>query len=162
MKCFRHPIGEGFIFKAALAFDVLLWLFSLPGLLRVHTMPTLLKRLTAGKREKARRGMNLKDAVGTVTRICNLRPFRTRVFPKLCLRQSLALYRTLNQMGYPVEIHFGVRKNDNNIIGHSWVTIDGKPVADTTDSAIFKVAYSYPERCGEIVTSQKASVLGKG
>jgi hypothetical protein len=46
-------------------------------------------------------------------------------------------------MGYPVEIHFGVRKDDKTLSGHSWVTMEGKPVADTTYSGIFKAVYSH-------------------
>ncbi len=59
MNHFRRPIRERFLFKAVLALDVVLWLFSLPALLRVHTMPTLLKRLAAGKKQKqARTNLN--------------------------------------------------------------------------------------------------------
>jgi hypothetical protein len=134
-------MGVRFLFKAGLALNVVFWLFFLPALLHVHTIPTLLKRLAAGKKTQAR--ISLNDAVGIVTRICNLRPFRARVFPKLCLRQSLALYRTLTQMGYPVEIHFGVRKDDKTLSGHSWVTLRGEAVADTTYSGIFKAVYSH-------------------
>jgi hypothetical protein len=142
MNYFRRSIRERFFFKAALALNVLIWLFSLPALLHVHTIPTLLKRLAGGKKKQAR--IDLNDAVGIVTRICNLRPFRARVFPKLCLRQSLALYRTLTQMGYPVEIHFGVRKDDKTLSGHSWVTLRGEAVADTAPNVIFEAVYSYP------------------
>jgi Transglutaminase-like superfamily len=144
MNHFRHSIREDFLFKAGLALNVLIWLFTLPALLHVHTIPKLLKRLAAGRKEQSRSTVNFNDAVGIVTRICNLRPFRARIFPKLCLRQSLALYRTLTQMGYPVQIHFGVRKNDKTFSGHSWVTLRGEAVADTTQSGIFKAVYSYP------------------
>ena len=75
--------------------------------------------------------------------VCNLRPFRSRLFPKRCLRQSLALYRTLLRLGYPLRIHFGVRKDGNAFIGHSWVTIDGDSVADPTPSALFRTVYSH-------------------
>ena len=161
MNHFRRPIPERFFFKAVLALDVVLWLFSLPALLRVHTIPTLLERLTVGKKEKAPPAVNLNDAVGIVTRICNLRPFRARVFPKLCLRQSLALYRTLTQMGYPVEIHFGVRKEDKTLSGHSWVTLRGEAVADTAQSGIFKAVYSYPA-ARRAFSESESKILMKG
>ena len=143
MNRIRHVMRVPFIFKAGLALEVVFWLFSLPALLRVHTIPSLLKHLTASKEEQVRPTVNLTDAVEIIIRICNLRPFRSRFFPKLCLRQSLTLYRTLRQMGYPVEIHFGVRKDDKTISGHSWVTLAGKAVADTAPSGIFKTVYSY-------------------
>jgi hypothetical protein len=161
MNYFRRSIRERFFFKAALALNVLIWLFSLPALLHAHTIPTLLERLTVGKKKKARPAVNLNDAVGIVTRICNLRPFRARVFPKLCLRQSLALYRTLTQMGYPVEIHFGVRKEDKTLSGHSWVTLGGEAVADTAPNGIFKAVYSYPA-AGRAFSESENKILMKG
>ena len=39
----------------------------------------------------------------------------------------------------------GVRKDDKNFQGHSWVTIHGESVADTVPDGHFKVVYSYPE-----------------
>lgn len=88
--------------------------------------------------------MELREVIGIATRVCNLRAFRSRFFPRRCLRQSLALYRTLCQMGYAVEIHFGVMKDSKNFHGHSWVTMQGEPVADTARSDIFRIVYSYP------------------
>jgi hypothetical protein len=130
--------------KGILALDLVLWLFWMPLILRIHTIPTLLKRLAPGEKHKDKTPIELKDAVGIVTRICNLRVFRPPFFSKLCLRQSLALYRTLTQMGYPVEIHFGVRKDDKTLSGHSWVTLKGEVVADTAQTGIFKAVYTYP------------------
>jgi Transglutaminase-like superfamily len=142
MSIVRYP--SCFLSKALLASDLLLWLFWLPVTLRIHTLPILLKRGARNKRHKEK--MPLKDAVGIVTRICNLRPFRSRIFPRRCLRQSLALYRTLSQMGYPIEIHFGIHKDGDDLQGHSWVTIQGKPLADRTGMEIFKSVYSHPQR----------------
>ena len=131
------------LLKAALAANLVLWLFWLPVMLRLHTVPVLLKRLAECKRHKSRKPMELREVIGIATRVCNLRPFRSRFFPKLCLRQSLTLYRTLSQMGYPVEIHFGALMDGEDLYGHSWVTMHGEPLADTARSGIFKVVYSY-------------------
>jgi hypothetical protein len=139
----RYSIREHFLFKAGLALDLLFWLLSLPALLHVHTIPSLLKHLTARKKQQARPVPNLNVAVGIVIRVCNLRVFHARLFPKTCLRQSLTLYRTLSRMGYPVQIHFGVINNENGFQAHSWVTVEGETVADTARSGIFKVVYSY-------------------
>ena len=138
----RDPIL--FLAKALLALDLVLWLCWLPVMLRVHTIPMLLNRLARSEKHIRRTPMGLRDVVGIVTRICNLRPFRSRFFPKVCLRQSLTLYRTLSQMGYPVEIHFGALKDGEDLYGHSWVTMHGEPLADTARSGVFKVVYSYP------------------
>jgi len=146
----RHPIR--FLSKAMLALDIVLWFLWLLVMLRIHSIPMLLKGL-ARKNRRREASMRLGDVIGIVTHISSLRLFRSRFFPKLCLRQSLALYRTLTQMGYPVKIHFGARKDGEDLHGHSWVTLHGEPVADTAPNEIFKVLYSYPlgwERDGEI------------
>jgi hypothetical protein len=139
----RHPIRERFLSKAMFASDLVLWLVWLPAALRIYTIPRLLERLAQSRRNDASNSMNLNEAVKIATRICNLRPFRSRFFPQRCLRQSLTLYRTLTRMGYPVELHFGVYKNGEKLRGHSWVTIEGKPVAEGTRTEIFKSIYSY-------------------
>ena len=142
-NCLRHPTREHFVLKAALALDLFLWLWWLPIILQISTIPVLLKRLSGAAKYKGKPVVELQAAAGIVMRICHLRPFRSRIFPKQCLRQSLTLYRTLTRMGYPVEIHFGVLKDEKNFRGHSWVTIEREPVADTTQSGIFNVVYSY-------------------
>jgi hypothetical protein len=138
----REPVL--FLEKALLALDLVLWLFWLPVMLRLNSVPSLLKRLAESKKQLRKTPMELREVVGIATRVCNLRPFRSRFFPKLCLRQSLTLYRTLSQMGYRVEIHFGALKAGEDLYGHSWVALHGEPLADTARSEIFKVVYSYP------------------
>ena len=147
INCLRHPIREHFVLKAALALDLFLWLWCLPVILQIYTIPVLLKRLSGRTKYKGKPVLELQAAAGIGMRICHLRPFRSRIFPKQCLRQSLTLYRTLTRMGYPVEIHFGVLKDEENFRGHSWVTIEGEPVADTTQSGIFRVVYSFSSAC---------------
>lgn len=116
----------------------------LPILFRIYTLSALLRRLTpASGREKKDTALELEDAVQIVVRICNLRLFRSRMFPRLCLRQSLTLYRTLTRLGYPCEIHFGIQKERTDLFGHSWVTMRGRSVADTAHGDMYKVVYSY-------------------
>jgi hypothetical protein len=76
--------------------------------------------------------------------LCHLRVFRLPRFPRACLRQSMALYRVLTRRGYPVEIHFGIHKDRDVLQGHSWVTLDGRSIADGTQTEAFKRVYSYP------------------
>jgi hypothetical protein len=158
ISCLLHPVRERFLSKAVLALNLVLWLFWMPVMLRIHTIPMLLKRLARGEKHVSKMPMELKDAVGIVTRICNLRPFCSRFFPKQCLRRSLTLYRTLTRIGHPVEIHFGVLKDEKNFTGHSWVTIAGQPVADTTRSARFKVVYSYSSPHPILVSSDRPEI----
>jgi hypothetical protein len=145
INCLRHPIREHFLAKAVLGSELLLWLVWLPVMLRIQAIPIVLKHLALSEARVKKTPLELGEVIGIVTRVCNLRVFRSRAFPKLCLRQSLTLYRTLSQMGYPVEIHLGVMKDDKNFHGHSWVTMDGEPLADTAPVGQFKVVYSYPE-----------------
>jgi hypothetical protein len=148
MMCIAHPIRERFVSKALLAFRLILWLFWLPAVLRIHTIPRLLNRLARSRKSHRLGALDMMDAVRIIKGICNLRLFRSTVFPRQCLRQSLALYRTLTQLGYPVAIHFGILKNKDAFEGHSWVTVEGEPVADTAPGATFKPIYSYPPDCG--------------
>jgi hypothetical protein len=76
--------------------------------------------------------------------LCRLPLFRAPLFPRACLRQSLALYYALSRRGYAVTIHFGVRKDEDVLQGHSWVTVQGRPVAEHTPVEAFHVVYAYP------------------
>jgi Transglutaminase-like superfamily len=86
----------------------------------------------------------MERAVEIVVRVCRLGLFHVPVFPRACLTQSLTLYRTLRRMGYSAEIHFGIRKDGKDLRGHSWVTLEGKPVGDRTRTGVFAAVYSYP------------------
>lgn len=47
-----------------------------------------------------------------------------------CLLRSVMLTRMLKRKGLPVEIKFGVKKNNDAFQAHSWVEFDGVPVND--------------------------------
>ena len=170
INCLRYPIRERFLSKAALALDLFLWLWWLPVMLRIYTVPVLLKRLSRRTKYKGKPVIEREEAIRVVTLVCNLRPFRSRIFPKRCLRQSLTLYRTLSQMGCPVEIHFGVMGDEKSLHGHSWVTIEGNPVADTVRGGLFKAVYSHSSNYSplaasdgrKIKTSKNVAVLNRG
>ena len=87
--------------------------------------------------------MDLENTLAVVTTVCQFRLFRFPLFPRACLRQSLTMYRVLTAMGYPVMIHFGVRKQGAAFVGHSWVTLNGRPLAER-GSPEFTAVYSYP------------------
>ena len=142
MKPRKLPVR---LFQLWLAARLGVWLCVLPVLLRLHTLPVLLHRLTPVRgQRKSKSPLELNQAVRVVVRLCQLPLFRWRVFPRACLRQALTLYRVLIRMGYPVAIHFGVQKDEQVLHGHSWVTIGGKPVAERTRTEIFTIVYSYP------------------
>ena len=127
-----------------LAIQVVVLLCQLPVLLRLYALPTLLHRLTPPDSNiMAASDVKRDRAVRVVLRVCQFRLFRTRLFPLACLRQSLTLYYTLTRLGYPVMIHFGVRKGKEELRGHSWVTVKGMPMAEGGESSAYRIVYSY-------------------
>jgi hypothetical protein len=146
------------VLKAWLVLRVAGWLCILPMLLKIYSLPGLLERLSRkgrGNREYTgktvnlalphrKRNIEMERVVRIVVRVCRLRLFRLAIFPRPCLRQSLALYRMLNSMNYPVEFHLGVSKRTGEVLAHSWVTFEGRPISDNGGNDIFKIVYSYP------------------
>jgi Transglutaminase-like superfamily len=121
------------------------WLCSLPLLLRLFSLPVLLRCLTVAKVPRRRQHLpDIDFIVKVVRRIAHLRPFTGRLFPRACLRQSLVLYRILTHGGYPAKIHIGVLKDGAGIGGHSWVTLHGKALGEPIPLAAFSTLYSYP------------------
>ena len=121
------------------------WLCELPVLLPVLPLPALLRRITAhAPHETPADGVLPPDVVADVAvHVCRLPMFRVRPFPRACLRQSLVLFRALTTMGYPATIHFGVRKEGQAVEGHSWVTLYGRPVAESGSVDAFAALYSF-------------------
>ena len=127
-----------------LAARVGLFLCSLPLRVRRQALPLMLQRLTSATgRPIAGRAMEPGRVVQIVRRVCRLGVFGLPVFPKLCLRQSLALFRFLSRMGYPVEIHFGVQKDGRNLGGHSWVVLHGRTLGERSPAEEFRTIYSH-------------------
>jgi hypothetical protein len=108
-----------------------LWLAVLPMRLHRSTLPQLLHRLTPRHAGAQRSSPQERDlVVRLVVRLCRWRCFRGRLFPRLCVRQSLALYYVLARLGEPVVLHIGVSKKGETLRGHSWVTVGGAPVTE--------------------------------
>lgn len=108
-----------------------LWLAVLPMRLHWHTLPKFLQCLTPRHARAQRPSPQERDmVVRLVVRLCRWRCFRGRLFPRLCVRQSLALYYVLARLGEPVTLHIGVSKKGETLLGHSWVTVGGAPVAE--------------------------------
>jgi Transglutaminase-like superfamily len=136
------------------------WLCLLPTIIRLHPLSVILQRFAQIRRQPNKRNpLEMDRAVQIVVRICRLGLFHLPLFPRACLRQSLALYRTLCRMGYSAEIHFGIRKDGKDLRGHSWVTIEGQPVADRTRTGIFAVVYSYPPISRAAISDDTSDLL---
>jgi Transglutaminase-like superfamily len=107
------------------------WLTVLPIRLHRHSLPGLLQRLTPRRPCLQRSSPLERDVVvRLVMRLCRWRCFRGRLFPRLCVRQSLALYHVLAWLGEPVVLHVGVSKKGKTLRGHSWVTVGGAPLGE--------------------------------
>ena len=128
------------------AMQVMVLLCRMPVLLRLYALPTLLDRMTdPNANARPAPGAEKRDrAVRVVLQVCQLRLFRSRLFPRTCLRQALALYSTLTSLGYTVSIHFGILREGEELRGHSWVTVKGMPVVERQDSSVYRIVYSYP------------------
>jgi hypothetical protein len=124
MRQMPAPKRGGGPIQIRLAIRVGLWMCLLPLRLRVYPLPVLLHSLTRSRRTHSR-NIDMEQAVRTVVHLCRLGLFRLPIFPRLCLRQALALHYVLTRLGYPAEIHFGVRKAGGDLHGHSWVTVQG-------------------------------------
>lgn len=120
------------------------WLCLLPILLRTRSLTHLLQRIGEPSGDQKRGRLEIELILQVVLRLCKLPLFRLPLFPRSCLLQSLALYYGLTREGYPARIHFGIRKEEGELLGHSWVTLQGKPVAERIRIGAFSPAYSYP------------------
>lgn len=108
---------------------------SLPRLCRYASARV---RFSSGRLEPSR-------VIAIVHRVSGAPLFLLPVFPRTCMRRSLALYRELTRMGYGAAIHFGVRCAGTELEGHSWVTLNGAPIGEPHSLEPLSVAYSYPD-----------------
>lgn len=121
-----------------------LFLCSLPLRVRRQALPILLRRLASSRRPSGGFSrLDPKRAAQIVGRVSRLPVFTLPVFPKSCLRQSLALFHFLSGMGHPVEIHFGVHKDGTALGGHSWVSLGGHALGEREPAGEFRRIYSY-------------------
>ncbi len=138
------------------------WLCRVSILLRWRPLPVLLAHLIpAPRRRPGRHPLALDDAVRLVVWLCRQRCFRGPPFPRACLRQALTLAYVLPRLGYAVELHFGIRKERDALYGHSWVTVQGHPVAESSRTAAFHVVYSYPVS-SDLAGGQTAHPVSQG
>jgi hypothetical protein len=111
----------------------------------VHSLPQLLQHLTPVRgRAPCPDPLEMDQAVRIVRRICQLRCFRGQLFRRAYVPQALVLYRILTRLGYPIAIHFGVYRVGEPLRGHSWVTVDGRPVAGRMPPETFQAIDTFP------------------
>ncbi|MBE0428991.1 MAG: lasso peptide biosynthesis B2 protein [Thermoleophilia bacterium] len=125
--------------------QIFLMLIFLPRRIRRQSLPDLLAGIDPGVAPGARDEAKLRKTAGFADSLLKYRPFQR--YGK-CLMRSLVLFRFLRLQGWPVEIHFGVRRTDGHradITGHSWLVLDGAPfLEDEHQQNSFAKTYSYP------------------
>jgi hypothetical protein len=121
-------------------------LILLPRQIRRQSLPDLLRRLDPGVSPGQRDETLLRITAGFADSL-----LRYRIFQRYgkCLLRSLILFRFLRRQGWPVEIHFGVRKTTGDltdITGHSWLVLDGEPfLEDESQHDSFATTMCYPK-----------------
>lgn len=67
-----------------------------------------------------------------------------------CMPRSLILFHFLSGWGYPVCIHFGVRRQGRALAGHAWVDLAGEPIGEAANPyTLYRTTYSYPSTSTE-------------
>jgi hypothetical protein len=136
--------GRNFM-ECVFAARVALWLCVLPVRIRMCSLPVLLRKIAKSKARKSGSKPSLRRSIDVAVRVCNLRVFSLPCFPRACLKQSLVLYRELTRLRCPAVIHFGVQMQGQALTGHSWVTVDGNPVAEPGPVTAYSKTYSFPD-----------------
>jgi hypothetical protein len=127
-----------------LAARVGVWVCALPVRLRGRRFTALLRDEAAVSRVRHVSRAEVDGMVQVVLRVCRLPLFATRVFPRSCLRESLAVYHVVRRSGYPACLHLGVQKDHDSLTAHSWVTLQGEPLIPASADPRFRTIYSYP------------------
>jgi len=125
-----------------------LWILLVTILLRLAPLPRMMKILSPSKISRRRFPRH---------KLVNFSSFwlgRGRAFlQRSCLKRSLVLYRYLNLQGEPARFCIGVRKEDGELRGHSWIMLHGQPLFPE-DDLDYKLIFQYPAPGGWIFPRQ--------
>ena len=118
----------------------MMWLLAKVILLqRMLSLPTLVRAFDAEPGQRAP-SVSLRRLVW-LSRALLVRTHRA----DFCLPQSLVLFHFLRKWGEPVQIHFGVRRSGDALVGHAWLTLAGRPVVEARDpKSVYATTFSYP------------------
>lgn len=118
------------------------WIALVTLLLRMVSLPGLMRIIMPRKISKKK---------WPRSKIVNFASFwlgRERAFyQRSCLKRSLILLHYLNKQSDPAQFIIGVRKEQGELRGHSWIMIRGKPLFDDEDMN-YKIIYRFPEGDG--------------
>jgi hypothetical protein len=63
-----------------------------------------------------------------------------------CLSRSLVLYYFVTRYGFPVQVHCGVRRVGENLEGHMWLSLQGKPFLERGNPfQKYAITFSFPD-----------------
>jgi hypothetical protein len=133
------------------------WSLFLPLLKRLVPLQTLARAMWTDPRWG--RSPKLEcDIVRFSFVLARLRPPR---FRSNCLERSLLAYRFLAQASADPHLVIAVSAAEDSLIGHAWVTIDGRPVHDSTaDTSQFVSIAEFGPRGLLLEGSREATVSG--
>jgi Transglutaminase-like superfamily len=106
------------------------WSLVLPILKYVLPLPTLV-RLMSSRGAGARQHEREEQVVVLARGLSRVRPLP---FRDNCLERSLLAYRFLSRANAEPSLVVGVRREEDSVVGHVWVTLDGEPVDETSSS----------------------------
>jgi hypothetical protein len=133
------------------------WTLSTPLLFKALPLPAFMKIVTPRPRTPGSLPENRErfELINTyITVILKRNPDN---IGRMCLRRSLVLYRYIRLSGVPAQFCLGVKKDQDGLIGHAWVEIDGNHYLDYQEDKEYFVTFSYPEAIKDRKSRQKAA-----
>jgi len=121
------------IADAWMAGRMLGWLVVLPILKRVMPLPSLVSLMWSRQASPKASTASEIDRMWRIARWLAVHAWPRR--SGTCLEQSLILYRFLSARRASPELVIGVRRHNESVGAHAWVTVDGRPVGDS-DAAL--------------------------
>ena len=124
-----------------------LWVYIVPLLYKILSLPVLMKLLTPQKETVDKLTPELLSKCEIIHKYC------TRILRedpdnmgKMCLRRSLVVYRFLRLYGVPAVFYVGVRKEGEGLVGHAWIEINDEHFMNRESHVKYFVTFSYPEK----------------
>lgn len=129
--------------KYRLIGQVALLLFEVRMLMSWVRLPSLLEWLHVNRVSCAKELQSLKDVAYYTDRLLAIFPVNER---GNCLPRSFVLYGFAKRFGFPVQFHCGVRRVEQELIGHAWLTLKGEAFLEPSQQwENFDVTYSFPQ-----------------
>lgn len=109
------------------------WLLVLPILKRLLPLPSLVSLMWVRQRPRRVSTATEIERMWRIARWLALHAWPRRA--GTCLEQSLILYRFLSARSESPELVIGVRRHNDSVGAHAWVTIGGRAIGDS-DAAL--------------------------